>query len=349
MGDTNSGFSDSFTQVPLIPCEKLTGSSNYNIWAGAVKMWFHGQGYEDHLTTKVDVVSAAKLTKWKKTDASLCTVLWFSIAPNLQAQYQTFSTCYEVWENAKIVFSNDVHYLYSVIHKINTLKVENMDMQAYLSKLDALKANFATLMPYAKDATAHAEQQSKFFMIMALIGLPSEFEFVRNQILSGTTVPNYDAVSEQLLRLSFASLGNNQNRFRGGSSNSKPRPKCDHCNRLGHTIDRCWKLHGRPLRQVNAAQIDHPDTLQTSPSLQNSTPSYGDFFKWGQANQNSGSTVSVAHTGNSSVCFSHSSPLGPWILDSGEPDHVTGNKGLFYSLYTSGFLPSITVSNGSQT
>lgn len=85
MGDTNSGFSDSFTKVPLIPCEKLTDSSNYNIWAGVVKIWFHSQGYEDHLTTKVDVVPAVKLAKWKKIDASLCTVLWFSIAPNLRA------------------------------------------------------------------------------------------------------------------------------------------------------------------------------------------------------------------------------------------------------------------------
>lgn len=107
MGDTNSGFSDSFTKVPLIPCEKLTGSSNYN-----------RQGYEDQLTTKVDTIPAAKLVKWKKT---------------------------------------------------------------------------------------------------------------------------------------IASLGNNQNRFRGGLSNSKPHPKCDHCNLLGHPIDRCWKLHGRPPRQVNAA------------------------------------------------------------------------------------------------
>src|SRR3954470_20393096 len=106
---------DSFTKVPLIPCEKLTGSANYNIWSRAIDMWFHGQGFEEHLTTKLSAVATDKLAKWKKTDASLCTVLWFSIAPNLQAQYQAYSTCYEVWEKAKKVFSNDVHSLYSVI------------------------------------------------------------------------------------------------------------------------------------------------------------------------------------------------------------------------------------------
>lgn len=82
MGNTDSIM---FTKIPLIPCEKLTGTANYNIWVGAVKMWFHGQGYEDHLTTKADTILAAKRDKWKQTDASLCTVLWFSIATNLQA------------------------------------------------------------------------------------------------------------------------------------------------------------------------------------------------------------------------------------------------------------------------
>ena len=27
----------------------------------------------------------------------------------------------------------------------------------------------------------------------------------------------------------------------------KERPKCTHCGKLGHTIDKCYKLHGFPL------------------------------------------------------------------------------------------------------
>jgi hypothetical protein len=124
--------------------------------------------------------------------------------------------------------------------------------------------------------------------------------------------------------------------------------KCEYCYLSNHAIDHCWKLHGKPPRQANITQVDRSHIIQTKPSPQGLPASYEDFLKWCQNNPNSGSTASIAHTGNSSVCLSQSS-LGPWVIDSGASDHVTGNKSLFSSLSTSGFLPSITSANGSQT
>ena len=54
----------------------------------------------------------------------------------------------------------------------------------------------------------------------------------------------------------------------------------------------------------------------------------------------------VVQTGNAFVCLSHSS--GPWILDSGAFDHLSGNKDLFSSLTITSPLPMITLANGSQ-
>ncbi|RVX05135.1 hypothetical protein CK203_020197 [Vitis vinifera] len=38
----------------------------------------------------------------------------------------------------------------------------------------------------------------------------------------------------------------------------------------------------------------------------------------------SASVASVAQTGNASTCLTHTSSLGPWILDSGASDHISG-------------------------
>jgi hypothetical protein len=70
MGDTGGADSFTFTKVPLIPCEKLTETANYNIWAGAVRLWFHGQGLEDHLTKQGKDIATVHRTKWKQVDAS---------------------------------------------------------------------------------------------------------------------------------------------------------------------------------------------------------------------------------------------------------------------------------------
>jgi hypothetical protein len=78
MGDNSIDDSVTFTKVPLIPCEKLTGTTNYNIWAASVKLWFQGQGREDYLTKQARDIATVNRTKWKQVDASICTVLWYT-------------------------------------------------------------------------------------------------------------------------------------------------------------------------------------------------------------------------------------------------------------------------------
>ena len=73
---------------------------------------------------------------------------------------------------------------------------------------------------------------------------------------------------------------------------------------------------------------------------------YKEFIRLTHATR-SASIASVAQTGNAFVYLAHS--LGPWILDSGASDHLSGNKDLFFSLTITSPLPTITLANGTQT
>jgi len=129
----------------------------------------------------------------------------------------------------------------------------------------------------------------------------------------------------------------------------KRRHKYDNCGKLGHKIDICYALHGRPPKFVAVAQTPHvqPSTMDhTSIDTPGQSAIFNKFLKWYEDHQNPSSTASVARSGTFFVGLTHSTSLGPWVLDSCVTDHITGNKSFFSSLSTTGYLPSVTMANG---
>ena len=70
--------------------------------------------------------------------------------------------------------------------------------------------------------------------------------------------------------------------------------------------------------------------ITTPPSNVNiSAAKYNEFLKLRETHQNLLPTTVVAQFGNL-VAFVSQSSLGPWILDSGASNHMTGNQFLFF-------------------
>ncbi|RVW92955.1 Retrovirus-related Pol polyprotein from transposon TNT 1-94 [Vitis vinifera] len=163
-------------------------------------------------------------------------------------------------------------------------------------------------------------QLDKFFMVLTLIGLRPDLEPIRDQILGSSSVPSLDDVFARLLRISStqtlpsdstsdSSVLVSQTTSRGGRSGTRDRgqhPHCTYCNKLGHTRDRCYQLHGRPPRTAHMAQSF--DSPLPQPPISSASQA---------------SIASVAQPGNASACLTHTSSLRPWILDSGASDHLS--------------------------
>ena len=237
-------------------------------------------------------------------------------------------TCESVWAQEKAIYTNDTQQLYGVCQSLmNLIAPKQLDglIYTYLGQIHGALHNFNELLPPANTSAKELEQRSTFFMLMALYGLPPDYSGIRDQILGSPTVPTLSTVWSSLLRIpakqtiepvpapapvdtsALVSQSNN----RGRSHNGRSRPKCDHCHRLGHTIDKCWTLHGRAPWTINVAQTAALATSESPDQHKPSSADYADFLKWYEQHQSSSSTASVAHTGNSFACLSQSTSLGP--------------------------------------
>ena len=56
MATKNPIFTSVISGSPTTTSEKLIGSENYLSWSASMKLWFMGQGYEDHLITPEDAI-----------------------------------------------------------------------------------------------------------------------------------------------------------------------------------------------------------------------------------------------------------------------------------------------------
>ncbi|KAG8642840.1 hypothetical protein MANES_12G129950v8 [Manihot esculenta] len=332
----NTG-SESLKPVFSIATVNLQGNNNYVSWAASVELWFVGQGYNDYLTKNAIDITVTDRSNWVKIDAQLCSLLWYSLDPKLLALFQSCKTCCKIWTKAKTLYTNDIQRIYKLVSDIRGEQYS--DMASYLGQVDTLKDEFNSLMPLTNDVDAHEGQRDKFFMVLALIGLRYDFCSVKDQILTGSVIPTLEDVSARLLRISLSKsdatdmessvLAVQGNQGQGGNRKGKGKKfHCTYCDKKGHTRDACWALHGRPPRSNQSDNTEGllPQPTNKSQNLDSITLIGEDYKKYlqFQAVKQHPPSTSIAHSGNSFACLTKSSPVGPWILDSGASDHISG-------------------------
>ncbi|KAK7410183.1 hypothetical protein VNO78_00768 [Psophocarpus tetragonolobus] len=242
-----------------------------------------------------------------------------SVSHGFRKVHDTYAS---VWEQTRLLYTDDTQRLYGVCQNLLSIIGPcrlDTPMAEYLGKVHGFLHAFNELLPPAATPAQELEQHQTFFMLMALYGLPDEYFSVRDQILGSSTVPTLNSAWSTLLRR------DDRNRSR---KLSRSRPRCDHCHKLGHIIDRCYALHGRSPRSAStaAAAQTTPTAFVDSgvtPSGSSGPPTlFNDFLKWYEERQVSNSTASVAHMGSSFAGLTHSASFGPWVLDSGATDHI---------------------------
>jgi len=236
-------------------------------------------------------------------------------------------------------------------------------MTAYLGKMNGLFHEFNDLLPPSFTLAQELEQQSKLFMDLPLHELVDKYSHVRDQILGSHIIPNFTSTCSSLLRVpckplndppifvddfsTFAIQRDDRNR---SYKPCKGRPKCDHCGRLGHKINKCYALHDHHPLSAAIAYNDPPSQsstmYHTSSDPTDKSAIINEFLKWCKARKPFSSSTFVART---SICFislTQSSSIGPRDFDSRAINHITSNKSLFSSLSSPNNFPFVTMANG---
>ncbi|XP_029148911.1 uncharacterized protein [Arachis hypogaea] len=212
--------------------------------------------------------------------------MWQTIDPPKLTMFRAYKTCKKVWDRAKALYTNDIARLYHVAKKLYSLQLQGTDMESYVGAVEAVKEEFSTLLPYVSNANDHHAQQEKLFLVLTLFGLPAELESLRQQILGTSFVLSLEDVFARLLQsgpslethtsdqTALASQSSSQVSFqvptrggRGGRGNgrgNRTRLSCTYCHRIGHTQDKCYALHGRPIKVANVVQINEPSDVHSA-------------------------------------------------------------------------------------
>ena len=199
--------------------------------------------------------------------------------------------------------------------------------------MSALKDELFSILPKSTNTETFLSKMDRVFMIILLLNLGLDFENIREQILTGAIIPNFDEALARLLRHTstttqsmqyeitlntyvMVSQSHSRSDFRGGRSSNRgrgQRPQCTYCHRLGHIRDQCYQLHGRPSHTAHLAQSSDHSSCSNSVSGSSSAPQgviltpdeYEEYLRLTQAAKSS-SIAYVAQNSNVSTCLTHS-------------------------------------------
>jgi len=355
---------------------------------------------------------------WQRNNAMVLSWLLNSLNDNIRNSVLYFETARELWLDLEGRFgqSNKAR-LFQVQKDVSCLAQGDLDIAGYYTKAKQLwdESNAVSTIPRCtcKKCECNINEKQQVYieekrLIQFLMGLNGSYTAIRGNILMMVPFPSISQAYSLLVQeerqrqvktethflTESASLSVGLNKTFPASDSSKTTQKrpdlgrrshltCEHCKKTGHTIDKCYKLHGYPNRPTNrgrggygfapgkraystwtetADQATMPETHTPAVPGLNAEQSK-QLFQFitnltnggaQKANEQDSTGAHLAGIVTSGSSFWHSQFIsclcklenGTWILDSGASDHMSYDPAALDDLQAFKQPLSVTLPNG---
>ncbi|XP_050277371.1 uncharacterized protein LOC126718978 [Quercus robur] len=286
----------------VLVTQPLLGMRNYHSWSRAMILALTAKKKIGFINGKISMpdLESPLYEDWQSWNTMVLSWLSNSMHVDVSSSIIYCETARDMWIELNNLFSQgNGPKIYNLQREISHITQNQMTVTEYFTKFKRLWDQLLNLEPLPECSCGAMKTLSathdKAYVMRFLMGLNENFETIRTQILMCEPFPSISKVYALVLQEeshkhighggSFAakpdsvamyvnSKGNNAgNANWSKGNNKKERPLCTHCNMLGHTIDKCYKLHGyppgyKPKGKSNANQVSYDQgTLVEHPSF----------------------------------------------------------------------------------
>ncbi|KAK1418428.1 hypothetical protein QVD17_27572 [Tagetes erecta] len=398
---------------------KLKGTENYTVWANAIKLALRAKnkiGFIDK-TCKKPVSDNVLANQWERCNSVVLTWLLNSVSEELYVGQVYSELASDVWEDLDETYNKiDGSVMFGLYQKINSVTQNGSSVSDYYHRINTMWKQFDAMIQLPS-CTCQASKDFNDFnqlikLMQFLMGLDDIYQPVRTSLLTRDPLPTIKTAFSIISReeshrgthassssstkgqnfgyVSKANQFHDNKRRNNPNLNSRgPNPNltCTHCNKLGHTIDRCFELVGYPqgnkpkIGQGNNTNQSSKSGQTNKPGSSNIQPKSGQFVSsnnnatlpaltpeqharlMGILNEKPADVQSNNSIGGNFINFfaanvfrkrffnfaGGNDSLSGWIIDSGANQHmVMSDKNLINQIDVSDFNISVNHPNGTK-
>lgn len=249
--------------------------SNYNNWSIAMRMSLDAKNklsFVDGSLPRPDTTDSS-FKIWSRCNSMVKSWILNVVNQEIYDSILYYVDAAEMWNDLFLRFKvSNLPRKYQLEQSIASLKQGNLDLSTYYTKKKTLWEQLANTKSsnvkrcncdHVKELLEEAETSK---IIQFLMGLNDNFANIRGQILNMSPRPALTVIynmldqdeSQRLVGGSMSSTLVNPTAFQVQAQtvpdqnqillaqSGYQKPKCSHCHKLGHTADKCYKLHGWP-------------------------------------------------------------------------------------------------------